>query len=230
MDIKKELKNFWHWLWNSESIWGYLVFLIIVFIAIKFLFLPLLSLIFHSALPMAIVESSSMDHSYTKYCISYDSKNQCMSYSIDYSLCGASLNNYDSLNFDEYWDACGNWYEKNANMTKEQFKKLSFHNGFKKGDILIIVGWKKPKIGDVVLFKPNPGSLSSRPIIHRIISEEPLQTKGDHNEAQLTALNNIYHTDETTIVDNQLMGVAVAKIPWLGWLKLWIVDFFNMIF
>lgn len=229
MGIKEEAKKYWNWLWNSDSWVSYIVFLVLVFVLIKFIFLPFLAFAFHSELPMAIVESSSMDHAYLRYCASYDSRGECLGYSADYSLCGNSLDKYDSLNFNEYWNKCGAWYES-KNISKEQMNHFSFHNGFKKGDILIIIGWKKPKLGDVLLFKPNSESLSPRSVIHRIIAENPLQTKGDHNEQQLIAANNIYHTDETSITEDRVIGVAVLRIPYLGWLKLWVVDFFNKIF
>jgi signal peptidase I len=225
MQIKERLKEFWHWVWNSESIWSYLVFLILVFIIVKFMFFPLLGIAFSSELPMAIVESSSMDHNFIKYCVSTDvSRNKCNAFSGDYELCGEKISESIPVKFDDYWLTCGGWYSRNTDINKEQFQDFSFKNGFRKGDILIIMGWKKPEVGDVVLFKPNPESLAPRPIIHRAISTEPLQTKGDHNEKQLSTSNNAYKTDETDISGDQVIGIAVARIPWLGWGKLIFVE------
>jgi hypothetical protein len=60
--MKKGLKKFWNFIWKDESILGWLTFILILFFLTKFIFLPLLSLIAGSALPLAIVESCSMYH------------------------------------------------------------------------------------------------------------------------------------------------------------------------
>ncbi|MDP1729175.1 MAG: S26 family signal peptidase, partial [archaeon] len=163
MKIKKDLDKFWNWLWNSESIWSYLVFLILVFVFIKFIFLPGLGLIFGTSLPLAIVESSSMDHHSLKIIDS------------NYEICGTIFPTSSYFNSEKYWETCGNWYKQNTNITQEQFSKFSFKNGFRKGDIMIIFKKKTIEIGDVLVFE----SSSQHPIIHRIISLNPIQTKGD---------------------------------------------------
>lgn len=227
---KKEgkLKHFWKWLWSSDSLWSYVVFLVIAYVVIKFIFFPLLGLAFGGVeLPLAIVESSSMDHSFLKYCTSLDSsKNTCNEMSEDYSVCGKYSDESGSSGFDSYWETCKFWYE-NHGITKEQFEEFDFKNGFSKGDILIITNYREPKVGDVLLFKANQESLAPRPIIHRVVSTEPLQTKGDHNEKQLEAGNNVYKTDETNIEEERIMGIATARIPLLGWVKLIFVEIYN---
>ena len=103
-------------------------------------------------------------------------------------------------------------------------------NGFRKGDIIIVWGRFTPKIGDIVIFKPGSGSSAPRPIIHRIIDineDGSYQTKGDHNEQQLTSSNNFYNTDETNIKPNQIIGKAIIKVPYLGWIKIWFTDLIN---
>lgn len=202
-NIKEAVKKSWDWLWRSESILSYVVFLAIIFIIIKIIFFPALALIFGSPLPLAIVESSSMDHSYLDEGLGY------------YTICGKLNSGKESLNKDEYWNTCGEWYEKNTNITKEQFVNFGFKNGFKKGDLMIIFGKKNPKIGDVIVFDAG----RNHPIIHRIISLNPIQTKGDHNPAQLSI--------ETNIKDEKVLGVAVGKVPYIGWVKLWAVEGWN---
>jgi len=105
-------------------------------------------------------------------------------------------------------------------------------NGFSKGDIIVVWGRFEPKIGDIIIFQPNPESLAPRPIIHRIVDIEDniIQTKGDHNEKQLTKANNLYKTDETKIYQNQIIGKAIFKIPYLGWPKIWLVEFMKFFF
>jgi signal peptidase I len=187
----------------------------LAFIFIKFIFLPLLALIFGTSLPLAIVESSSMDHSAVK-----NSINQ-------YELCGNYFSSGKSFKFEEYWNTCGKWYEDNTNITKTQFSDFRFKNGFKKGDIMIIFGKKNLKRGDVVVF--NAGR--NHPVIHRVINLNPIQTKGDHNSGQITPANDPYYgTDETNITPSQIIGVAVFRVPYLGWIKLFFFELFQKIF
>jgi len=214
--VKAKLKKFWKWLWQSDSIWSYIVFLIIVFVFIKFIFLPGLSLAFGmglSGLPLAIVESSSMDH-------------HILQDSTGLTICGKNFQDTKFLDSEEYWSTCGSWYEQNMNITKEQFSSFSFKNGFRKGDIMVIVKKKAVNIGDILVFEAG----SAHPIIHRVISLNPLQTKGDHNGAQLVPGNNPYNADERAVPENKIIGTAVFKIPWLGWPKLFIVELWNKIF
>ena len=87
--------------------------------------------------------------------------------------------------------------------------------GFNKGDILFVTGRGTPHIGNVIIFKAE----SKYPIIHRVISLSPLETKGDHNSGQLTMAS--YGVDETNIDKNGIVGYARFKVvPLLGWVKL----------
>jgi len=210
-DITKAIKKSWNWIWSSDSIWSWLVALVLIFLFIKFIFFPGLSLIQGTSLPLAGVESSSMDHQ-----IVGDDSGRL-------TLCGNiySKQDIEHKNFDKYWETCGSWYES-RDITKEQFSKFTMKNGFSKGDIIIVWGRFTPKIGDIIIFQPNKESLKQTPIIHRIVKIENgiMQTKGDHNEAQIT-LPNSYNTDETNITPDQIVGKAVFKIPYLGYVKIW---------
>jgi signal peptidase I len=218
MVLKENIKKYWNWMWNSDSTWSWIVALVFIFIIVKFIFFPLLSLIFGTSLPIVGIESSSMDHQIV---------------SDDYgrlNLCGKLYSSEEKqhITFDKYWDLCGSWYEQ-KNISKNLFSKFSLNNGFSKGDIIFVWGRFTPKIGDVIIFKANQESTAPRPIIHRIIAinNEIMQTKGDHNQEQLTSQNNIYHTDETSIKKDQIIGKAIFKIPYLGWPKIWISEILN---
>ena len=220
-EILEGFKKAWNWVWNSNSLLSWFVALIVIFILVKFIFFPVMSFITGTSLPLAGVESSSMSHQ-----IDGDDNGIL-------NLCGNvySSDQRKSISFTDYWNLCGGWYE-DRNISKEMFSGFSLSNGFRKGDIIIVWGRFTPKIGDVIIFKPNADSLAPNPIIHRIVSIDAngvMQTKGDHNSAQLVASNNIYKTDETHITPDQIVGKAVFKIPYLGWFKLWVTDFFNMI-
>ena len=185
-NVLQNIKKFWNFIWYGESLLSWIVFLVCIFIFIKFIFFPTLSLITGTALPLAIVESCSM---------------------------------YHEENFDSWWSENSEWYEDN-NITKEEFKKFKLKNGFTKGDIFFIVGTNKEKIkiGDTIIFV---SGINGRPIIHRVISLNPIQTKGDNNLAQFTSTNNPERINEININENQILGeVTRIKIPLIGWVKL----------
>ncbi|MFA5723827.1 MAG: hypothetical protein WC979_06230 [Candidatus Pacearchaeota archaeon] len=214
-EIKNTIKKSWRWIWDSDSFLSWIVALVLIFIIVKYIFFPTLSLIMGTSLPLAGVESSSMDHQIVED---------------DYgrlTLCGGaySKSQQHSVKFDEYWETCGEWYES-RNITKDTFSGFTLSNGFRKGDIIIVWGRFEPKLGDIVIFKANPESSAPRPIIHRIIRIENgiIGTKGDHNSDQLISKNNIYQTDETSITKDQLIGKAVFKIPYLGYVKIWTTE------
>ncbi|MGV8151458.1 MAG: S24/S26 family peptidase [Candidatus Nanoarchaeia archaeon] len=219
--LKSKIKKSWHWIWNSDSILSWLVALCLIFIFIKFILFPTLSLIMGTSLPLAGVESSSMDHQIVK-----DIRGQ-------YTLCGNIYTKQEKehINFNEYWQACGSWYEE-IEISKTKFSDFTLKNGFRKGDIIIVWGRFKPKIGDIIIFAPNVESNSPHPIIHRIVNineDGSYQTKGDHNEKQLIVSNNDYRTDETKIKENQIIGKAILKIPYLGWPKVFLSDLLKKI-
>lgn len=70
MDKKKEADNgkklwykeLWHFLWNSNSILSWIVDIILMFLIVKFIIFPLMSLALATSLPFVIIESGSMEH------------------------------------------------------------------------------------------------------------------------------------------------------------------------
>ena len=62
MAKKSAIKDIWDFLWKSDSVWSWLVDLILAFLIVKFIFFPLMSLILSSSLPFVVVESNSMLH------------------------------------------------------------------------------------------------------------------------------------------------------------------------
>lgn len=124
-----------------------------------------------------------------------------------------SCSMYHSSDFDTFWATQGAWYEARG-INKSDFEKFPMKNGINKGDIILVLGKSTPKIGDIIIF--NGGS--QYPLIHRVVSESPLQTKGDNNPDQIRNANGV---DETNIQRNNVLGEAKIKvIPLLGWIKL----------
>jgi len=87
-----------------------------------------------------------------------------------------------------------------------------FQNGFSKGDIIFVVGADDVDIGDVIIFEGG----AKYPLIHRAIETgETYATKGDNyitNPSQLSS--------EKSISEDQLIGKALFKVPFIGWAKL----------
>jgi hypothetical protein len=198
MNLKHNLKKTWDFLWKSNSIWSWIIDLILVFLIVKFIFFPLFALIFATPLPFVIVESDSMHHEGT---------------------------------FDDWHEEFGDWYESRG-MTKQEILTWDFVNGLDKGDIVVVFG-KEPnqyELGDIIIFQT---VAQKTPIIHRVVEvdergqEFVFSTKGDNNERQLSYLGlNI----EKDIREENVLGKAVFRVPYLGWIKLVFVESLNSIF
>lgn len=126
--------------------------------------------------------------------------------------------NLDHLDFDNWWNLQDNLYSQ-LQISKEEFSDYRFSNGFNKGDLMILTRVKEIKNGDVIVFY---GS-SNEPIIHRVVlSNEVYQTKGDNNPGS--------RNDEMKITNDRIIGKALIRIPYLGWLKVWFNDLLLSIF
>jgi len=125
---------------------------------------------------------------------------------------------HHQYSFDQWYESCS-WYSDNG-ISKEQLNGWGFNGGLEKGDIMIVQGQKEYKKGDVVIFK----TTTATPIIHRIVivrNDSTVSTKGDNNCYQLP--------QELSINKEQIIGKAVARIPYLGWAKVIWADIFNAI-
>ena len=120
--------------------------------------------------------------------------------------------------FDKWYEAQQEDYAK-IGITEEQVQKWNFRSGLNKGDIAIIKGrdFSKIKVGDVIVFRPPE---QKKAIIHRVVEVNAQQgyiaTKGDANIGQLSV--------ERKIRPEQLEGIAVLRIPFIGWIKLALVQ------
>ena len=131
-----------------------------------------------------------------------------------------SCSMYHPSDYNSWWNANEGWYKDYKNISKKEFETFSFKNGLNKGDIILTIKSKEVKKGDIIIFTPNAGAKSKYPIIHRIIGESPLETKGDNNNDQLKGSNNLAEVDETNIQEEQVISTARLRIPYLGWIKL----------
>ena len=131
---------------------------------------------------------------------------------------------YHEADFDGWWGSNGAWYEYRG-INKEDFSEFPYKNGLNKGDIIFVWGRGDYGLGDIIIFTPNIEANSKYPIIHRVMTENPLGTKGDHNKGQLSLDNNPRRIDETIILDSQVIGKSSLRIPLLGWVKLIFFEF-----
>lgn len=135
---------------------------------------------------------------------------------------------HHSAGFEPWWADNANWYEANG-IPKNKFLSYTYLDGFNKGDIMILNG-RNPKdinMGDILVFKTGRPD----PIIHRVVKKTDVsgkyvfQTKGDNNMDSIRDLS----LDETNIKENQVIGVAVFRVPYLGYIKIWFVEMIQFI-
>jgi len=87
-----------------------------------------------------------------------------------------------------------------------------FQNGFNKGDVIFVVGAKNVEVGDVIIF--NGGA--QHPLIHRVVEvDDGYATKGDNYKTNAKQLSM-----EKDISEEQVIGKALFKVPFIGWAKL----------
>ena len=163
--VNNFLKKFWDIVWRDDSIKGWLISLIFIFIVIKLIFFPLLALTTGTSLPLVIVESCSMYHQ------------------------GNPLSNLDN-----WWESHDQKY-KSLGITEKEFKSFSMKKGFNKGDILFITRAKPEKVelGDVIIFSANyKNPIIHRVIDIKMKGDKYyFSTIGDNNNGQLVFENDI---------------------------------------
>ncbi|MBS3108458.1 signal peptidase I [Candidatus Woesearchaeota archaeon] len=210
-NIQQYLKRFWQFVWHEDSLASWIVSVLIAFILVKFIIYPGLGLIFDTKYPVVAVVSGSMEHG-----LAGDNGN--------YVVCGNVFNEKNDINFDSYWNICGNRY-LDLNISKEQFSTFRFKDGFNKGDVMVVFGTKPKdiKIGDVILFK----SYKPEPIIHRVVLTKKydngpkFRTKGDHNADS--------GPDELSIDETRIVGRAVLRVPYVGYVKIMFIELLRLI-
>ena len=193
-NAKNFFKKFWHLLWKDDSFKGWLFSIIFIFVVIKFIFFPLLSLATGTQLPLVIVESCSMYHN------------------------GAVLSNFNA-----WWLRHEDKYAK-MNITKEEYEEFDLKNGFNKGDILFVVKAKpeKIKVGDVIIFNANQKNPIIHRIIEvkGKNGERIFSTIGDNNNGQLSFETEI---NENTLEGKAIVKIAPylgwVKLVFFDWQK-----------
>jgi len=157
--FKEFWKKFWFIVWKDDSLKGWIISILFLFIVIKFVFFPLLNLATGTSLPLAIVESCSMYHQGNIF-----------------------------SDFASWYERHDEKYTPFV-INKLDFQEFPFKRGFNKGDILLIVGTKPEKLneGDVIIFEASQKNPIIHRIIN--IKEEngeyTFSTIGDNNNQQI---------------------------------------------
>ncbi len=184
-EFKKLLKKVWYFIWEDNSIWSWLVNIILAFLLILFIVYPGLGFLLTTSHPVVAVVSESMEH---------------------------------NMEFDAWWEKNKDWYI-GSGINKQYFKTFSLKNGFNKGDIMVLVGRdaENIEVGDIIVFR----SSKKDPIIHRVVKKMEddgiyFQTKGDNNKDSIKSIV----LDETNLREEVIIGKAVLRIPFLGYIKI----------
>lgn len=233
-------KKIWFVLWKDDSPMSIIISFIVAYLLIQFVFYPGLGLLLGTEYPVVAVISGSMEHRATLGCTEYENiagdraRNRCAPNALVPMICGTQVNETGRLSFDEYWSLCGSWYEDES-IAKGAFVNFPFPRGFDTGDIMILRAPENIQIGDVIVFEGR----TPEPIIHRVIDIRRTDrgtvysTKGDHNAGQIISYQqmtlgegsiNVAIIDERSINEAQVVGKAWARIPWLGYPKLWLTQ------
>ena len=157
-DIKKFWDKFWFVVWKDDSLKGWIISVVFIFVVIKFLFFPLLSFATGTSLPLAIVESCSMYHD------------------------GNFLSN-----FDNWWEEYDSKYsEFEIDKTDFQDLKKGFNKGDIL--FIVKAKPEKLEVGDVIIFDGGTNNPVIHRIIEIKEEDggSTFSTIGDNNNGQLS--------------------------------------------
>ncbi len=212
--VFKKIGEFWNFIWNDNSFYANLLLIIFLFVFVKFILYPFIGIVLGTQYPIVSVVSGSMEH-----------KAVYEPYVDGYVICGKIFNEPFYADFDTFWNICGSWYENKYNITKNEFEKFPFKDGFDKGDVMLLTGYGDINVGDVIVFMTD----NNVPIIHRVVNVKKTSygtfytTKGDHNPDSI----NSFSLNEINIPEDRVIGKAFFRIPKVGYVKIWFSEIFK---
>jgi len=183
---------FWYYLKEDEGPIGWILNILVAFVVIKYLLIPGAGFLLGTPHPLVAVVSGSMEH---------------------------------RSDFDNWWNVqcvLGNGDKQvqheiyaSHKITNKEFQKFRFANGLNTGDLMLLKSAKNVAIGDVIVFN---GNTKVDPIIHRVVAV----TKNDQNFYTTKGDNNCGISNfEKSIPEFRVLGKAWARIPYLGYVKLY---------
>lgn len=214
-DVFKKIKKLWNHAWYGEGPSSWILAVVIIYVFVQFIFYPSLGFVFSTSHPIVAVVSGSMEHKITPVSEG------------NYHICGELFSQRQRLSTTEFFAICGDWYE-NLNITYSDFSTFPFSRGINTGDVIFLrnPGSENIQVGDVIVFiqEQNP---SREPIIHRVVAiriddtgKRVFQTKGDHNKDSIVQHTAVSYLNELEVTQDQLVGRAVFRVPYIGYVKL----------
>ncbi len=202
-EFKKLLKKVWYFIWEDDSIWSWIVNIILAFVLIKFIVYPGLGLLLSTSHPVVAVVSDSMEHNmgFDEW---WDTKKDW------YIKNGISKEEFEKF-------PLKNGFNKGDIMVligKEP-------NEIEIGDVIVFISHREKPRRDPIIHRLIDKTEDN--------SEFILKTKGDKNSMPINGCDDQGCTDETDIREEQLIGKAVLKIPLLGYIKIWFVKLLNFL-
>lgn len=210
-DLLEQLKKLWKYIWYGESIGSYLLTFLVAFLFIKFIFFPILGFTLNTDFPIVAIVSGSMQHKI-----------------VDNDICGFRVldRENEKLDLKSFWEICGEYYEKNYNISQEDFSNFDYSKGLYVGDVMVLYGKKYENIyvGDVLVFIPEnlQWYQSHGPVIHRVVDRWQdkddkwfYRTKGDWNEKSFANF-------EQNISQDNVIGVPILRVPFIGYAKIYL--------
>lgn len=213
----KDVKSFFRYVFKGDDVLSHILYFGFLFVLFKFILIPIIGLLLHTSFPLTVIVSGSMEQDL-----------------LDGNVCGVEVEIHLNRT---YWDVCGIFYENKLKISQNQFNNFSYSSGMNRGDVIVVYG-KNPKnikLGDVILFKGQDKVILENgeeeslfflqygPIIHRVIQITEKEdkfyftTKGDNNPEILSKEINIPQED--------VIGVAVLRIPYLGLLNYYFYEY-----
>ena len=197
-DWKSLWKKTWHFIWEDDSIWSWLVNIVLAFVLIKFIVYPGLGFLLQTSHPVVAVVSESMEH------------NARFDEWWDKSSNWYTTNNINKQDFNSF--PLKNGFNKGDIMVlrSKNYKDINI------GDVIVFWSAKKDPIIHRVVRKRDDNGVYY------------FQTKGDNYKTNPISIKNPPYLDETNIAQEQIVGNAVLRIPLLGYIKIWFVELVNL--
>jgi hypothetical protein len=212
-----KVKKFWYFVWYDDSLLAHLMYFGLAFIFIKFLLFPTLGLLLNNDYPIVAIVSGSMQHKV-----------------VDSQVCDKYVSDLENgkLDYDTWWDICGEYYEKNFKLSKEVFSEFKYSYGLNIGDVMVLYGKSTDtiEVGETLVFYPDMSCAGAPPgpVIHRLVEikevdgERFFTTKGDFNPS-------VWECMERSISEDRVIGVAKVRVPYIGYLKVLLNNLVNFI-
>jgi len=201
-EYKSYFKKFWYFIWEDDSVWSWIVNVILAFILIKFIVYPGLGFTLSTTHPVVAVVSESMEHlgNYDEW---WDNGGSW------YLENGISKKDFKSFKLRNGFDKGDIIILKGKSMKDIEV-----------GDIIVFQTLKPDPLIHRVVKKWKENSVYL------------VQTKGDNyatNKKSIKGYDNQgYYIDETRISEEQIIGEALFRIPLLGYIKILFVALIDL--